>query len=564
MNYYSFLSVLMVLLFTNMIGVEAQNTIGTLTYDAEASLGGYHLIYPSRQSTVFLLDECGQIINRWDDEDEGARPGGVAYLTPEGNLLRAKSYTPLFEGSTFGAGGSGGIVQLVSWDNEVLWTYVVANDIERQHHDVYYMPNGNVLILAYERFYTDDIVANGFDTLTYPQRRLWSEKILEVDPITDSIVWEWHLWDHLVQEHDPEALNYGRVAEHPERVNVNYQEFSFTRDDWVHANSIDYNEALDQIMISARNFNEIWVIDHSTSTEEAISSNGGNSGRGGDLLWRWGAPHAYDQAELSAQKLFFNHDAQWIDDFVDPDYEYYGAVLVFNNFINYEVEDGRSRGQVIQPAYDSASLSYELQDSVFLPVEFSATFSHPDTVKNFSSSASSIQVMGDGHVVMCAARQGRSFELNPAGEVVWEYLTPMFNGQPFTQGFELEISENFTFQVERYPYDYSAFADRNLTPQGYIELEPNEDFCSIVATEEFGKEEVSLAVFPNPSLGQFTVNLDPFLVGEILSVWDARGVLLLQQPLRSSMSSLDLSGYPAGVYFLKILGEVGVYKLVLE
>ena len=34
----------------------------------------------------------------------------------------------------------------------------------------------------------------------------------------------------------------------------------------MHTNSIDYNEKFDQIVISVLYFNEIWVIDHSTTT----------------------------------------------------------------------------------------------------------------------------------------------------------------------------------------------------------------------------------------------------------------------------------------------------------
>ena len=53
-------------------------------------------------------------------------------------------------------------------------------------------------------------------------------------------------------------------------------------DDYVR--SIDYNEDLDQIVISSRNMSEFYVIVHSTTTEEASGHSGGNCGMGGDIL----------------------------------------------------------------------------------------------------------------------------------------------------------------------------------------------------------------------------------------------------------------------------------------
>jgi hypothetical protein len=553
---------LLLIVFALCYLLSAQNTVGLLSLDADASLGGYNLIYPDRQSTVYLLDECGQIVHRWEDADEGALPGAVAYLLPDGRLLRAKAYGPLFESTSFGTGGAGGVIQLISWDNDVEWTYIVADSTERQHHDVHPMPNGNVLILAYERFELEAIVAAGFDTITNSQRRIWSEKIIEVDPLTDSVVWEWHVWDHLVQEHNADAENYGVIAESPHRIDLNYHEFSFTRDDWIHANAIDYNEELDQVMISARNFNEIWIIDHSTTTEEAATSSGGNSGRGGDLLWRWGSPHAYAQDSLSNQLLFWNHDTQWIDDFVDPDYEHYGAVAVFNNFIDFAVEDGRSRGQVIRPVWEESQQAYVMQDSVFLPMAFSESFSHPDSARNFSSSASSIQLMGDGHVIMCAARQGRSFELDEQGNVVWEYLTPMRNGLPFPQGSNLNTSDNFTFQVERYPLDYSAFAGRDLTPQGYIETNPNEEFCLMVDTEEVLLPEVQWRIYPNPTRNFLHITITPDLLPQPMIVYNQQGQIMAKWLLQEITTELELKNWPAGMYTF-LLPETGLVKRVV-
>ena len=171
--------------------------------------------------------------------------------------------------------------------------------------------------------------------------------------------------------------------------------------------------------------------------------------------------------------------------------------------------------------------------------------------------------MGDGHVVMCAALQGRSFELDETGELVWEYLTPLFNGLQFTQGFQLETADNVTFQVKRYPRDYAAFVGKELSPQGYLELEPNEEFCNIVAIAEPSEDESLLTVFPNPSAGQFSVHVNTTAIGEILTVRDTRGVVLVQHSLPDNRFLLDLSNYPSGMYFLQILGKEKVNKIII-
>src|SRR5262249_45333410 len=140
----------------------------------------------------------------------------------------------------------------------------------------------------------------------------WTEAIFEVRPTRPSggeIVWEWHAWDHLVQDFDRNRKNYGYVAAHPELVDIN---FNTQTPDWLHFNAIDYNPALDQIVVSSRILSEIWVIDHSTTVKEAADHSGGRSGKGGDLLYRWGNPQVYRAGSPADQRLFNQHGVHWI------------------------------------------------------------------------------------------------------------------------------------------------------------------------------------------------------------------------------------------------------------
>ena len=64
------------------------------------------------------------------------------------------------------------------------------------------------------------------------------------------------------------------------------------RADWMHSNAVAYNAELDQVLLNVLEFNEFWIIDHSTTTAEAAGHTGGKHGKGGDLLYRWGNPRA--------------------------------------------------------------------------------------------------------------------------------------------------------------------------------------------------------------------------------------------------------------------------------
>ncbi|CAK8718630.1 hypothetical protein KKHLCK_07795 [Candidatus Electrothrix laxa] len=106
---------------------------------------------------------------------------------------------------------------------------------------------------------------------------------------------------------------------------------------------------MDQILFSVRQQSEIWVIDHSTTTEEAAGHTGGNRGKGGDLLYRWGNPAVYRAGSSADQQLFVQHDAEWIE----SGYPGEGNILIFNN------GDGRADGEYsaimeIEPPVDSS------------------------------------------------------------------------------------------------------------------------------------------------------------------------------------------------------------------
>ncbi|MEM7037552.1 MAG: aryl-sulfate sulfotransferase, partial [Bacteroidota bacterium] len=259
-------------------------TVGVLQYDPATS-PGYTLLAPQRSDSIWLIDECGRVLHSWHD---GLEPGNSTYLLENGHLLRTSSEGQSANPS-FVAGGAADHIRLYDWDNTLLWNFTWSTPTTRLHHDIAYLPNGNIVLLAWEYKSVGEALTSGRDPSEISAFGLWPETLVEIRPIfpdSGEIVWEWHAWDHLVQDYDSNLANFGNPSDHPELLDLNYLgDAGVGTVDWLHCNSVAYHPDLDQIMLSSREFSEIWILDHSTTTAEAAGHTGGNQGRGGDLIY---------------------------------------------------------------------------------------------------------------------------------------------------------------------------------------------------------------------------------------------------------------------------------------
>ncbi|MFT5142196.1 MAG: hypothetical protein ACI80V_001741 [Rhodothermales bacterium] len=309
------------LLVAPAIAQTSDRTVG-LFLNTENAYEGYTLLAPLFHSSTYLINNDGEKVHEWT-HDRG--PSGTTYLLENGQLFRGD----LTINSAINFAGLGGRVQLVNWDGTLEWEFIFSDDKHALHHDSAPLANGNVLLLAWEYHSAEEAIAAGRDPDTLPDGALWGERIIEVRPtlpVGGEIVWSWSVWDHLVQDFDPTKANYGVVGDSPGRIDINAAGVPLDAD-WIHANAIDYNPELDQIAISAPDFNEMWVIDHGTTTEEASATVGGRQDKGGDLLYRWGNPQVYDKGSASDRKLGFQHDTQWISEGLPGA----GNFMIFNN-----------------------------------------------------------------------------------------------------------------------------------------------------------------------------------------------------------------------------------------
>jgi hypothetical protein len=359
--------------------------------------GLYTLYAPVNSTQTYLIDTNGTTYKTWTHLST-KKTGFSVYLTPGDTLIHPVALS----GNSLTGGGMTGAVQKITWNGTVVWDFTYSSSTYCLHHDVHPMPNGNVLMTCYEvKSATDATNAGCSSSIT-----IWSEKLIEVHPTgatTGTIVWEWHLWDHLCQNYNSTKPNYvTSISQHPELMNINY----LTAKDWIHMNGIDYNEALDQITFSSRTMNEIYVIDHSTTTAEAATHSGGNSGKGGDFLYRWGNPLAYG---VSGTKVFtVVHDAHWISA-DNPTYPNY--LCGFNNGGGI---GGKSCVDIINPPYNGFNYSYT-PGSSFLPATYS--YRHTSTYTTNTNGAS--HQLPNGNILICMSDDNYLYEINPAGTTLW-------------------------------------------------------------------------------------------------------------------------------------------------
>jgi len=438
----------------------SDHTIGLLSWDPRAA-AGYTLFAPVLSETTYLIDLCGRRVHSWEST---RTPGQSVYLLDNGDLLRTEVSDPSPH-PVFDSGGSGGRVRRLAWEGTVLWEFEYVSDDYLPHHDVEPLPNGNVLMIAWERKNAAEAVAAGRDPAQLEDGELWPDHLIEVEPsgaTGGTIVWEWHVWDHLIQDYDPTQDNYGVVADHPELADLNYMRRGVA--DWTHVNAVDYDPALDQILLTVHGFNEVWVIDHSTTTQQAAGHAGGNSGRGGDILYRWGNPQAYGAGTAADQQLFAQHDGRWIEPHLPGE----GNILIFNNGNDRPVQE-YSTVEELTPPVDGNGQYPLIPGTAFEPAAPLWSYSAPNPTDFYSSAISGSQRLGNGNTLICSGHNGYFFEVTTAGEVVWEYINPVIDGGPLQQGDSVPARRNRVFRAHRYTADHPGLAGRDLTPGTVIE-----------------------------------------------------------------------------------------------
>ena len=351
-----------------------------------------------------LIDNNQNIVNSWE---HNTSPASIAYLMPDSIL-----YVPCKVGQGGGGQGggpNGGRFKKMDWNGNIIWDYYLPEDICNPHHDIAVLPNGNILAICSETKTQEEALSAGLVGIFGP---MTLDMIIEIQPEGDNegvIVWKWHFWDHLIQDVSDEYANYGDISENPQLLNINCTgngDFEGIRD-WNHSNCISYNSIFDQIVISSRHMNEFFIIDHSTTTLEAASHTGGNFGKGGDFLYRWGNPENYGRGNSADQILFAQHGVNWIPE----GYPGSGNIILFNN--NHS-NNNSSVLEIDLPIDSNGNYFINNIDS-FGPSSYLWIYQN----NFYSNSQSGAFRLLNGNTLITAGRTGNVIEVNSNNQIVW-------------------------------------------------------------------------------------------------------------------------------------------------
>ncbi len=518
-------------------------TMGLFINDTINSFKGYTLFAPKHNTMTYLIDNKGRKCHEWTASNYA--PGQSVYLLENGDLLR----TCMVQGGLGSGGGEGGRIEEYDWNGNLVWQFDYSTDNYTQHHDIKRLPNGNIVMLVVEKKLYAEVIAAGFNPNNFQpeiQQKgyMLPDCIIEIQPtfpVGGTIVWEWHVWDHLIQDYDPAKSNYGVVNAHPELVDCDGDHRALPLF-WNHMNCIDYNPALNQIAMSVRGNSEVWIVDHSTTTSQSSGHTGGVHGKGGDLLYRWGNPLTYGAGTVTNQKYFEQHDVEWIK----PDCPGAGNLMCFNNGVNRNYS---SIDEITPPVDINGNYTY-VSGSAYGPSSLTWTYVATPPESLFAHDISGAQRLQNGNTLIDDGPLGTFTEVTPAGEIVWKYINPVDNTGPLWQGDTIphdpthpDETMNSVFRVYRYPPDYAAFAGKDLTPGAVIEFYP-------VGTDDQIIRSTKVQSYPNPftnKIGLKNLNgMESFsLINKLgQTIWSGKQI-----------EQEDFSNLTTGLYFLRIKNE---------
>ena len=379
---------------------------GTTIYQEGLAYDGL-TFYPALDQRAKLIDMQGTLVHEWwapVPEDPTVSPLADATFYP--------LYEPIPESPGHILALQPGRVSELDWDSHVVWQVVApvhlgVGDLDHGvafHHDVVRRANGNTLILCSVQLQVP----------TMSPHLLRDDCILEVTP-AGAIVWQWFTFQHIdAFGFSPEARRL--IAE------------ARNGGDWAHANALSEippNHHSDpaftpgNVLVSYRELNTMIIIDKGT----------------GAIVWKVGPDDNLTIGQHQPEML-------------PPELPGAGHVLAFDN--------GGEAGYPTQ--YRDFSRVVEFDPTTRAVVfSYDATRSGRLAFTLFSPFVSGAQRLPNGNTLAVEGLKGRLFEFTPAGELVWEYMTPVVG--VFTLAPDVAVQVPGVYRAYRLPPSWAGGAE---------------------------------------------------------------------------------------------------------
>ena len=325
----------------------------------------------------------------------------------------------------------------VSFQNEIIWEE--PND-EFLHHDIIKLPNGNYLGIVETNSlgpipiggWTASFQNLGFQadgvTIEFP----WvGDKLVEWDKDTKEVVWTWSVFDHFsMVDYDQFGGTWTEAY-----LSLHY--------DWTHVNAVIFDESESAIYISTRHLSRITKIDYPS----------------GEIMWNLGHEMPSGQVDMGTEIGFsFQHSLQKLEN---------GNILTFDN--GNLSPQFRGTDQPI-----SRAIEIEINDT-----NASLAWSYDLPPDLFGFASGNAQKLENGNVLMTTVGGGgRSLEINPQGELVWDGL------------YNLSLPDGAVYRAHRipglYPAAFSIIINNYMENNGDsgIYLQPGSSDISFSITNE--------------------------------------------------------------------------------
>jgi hypothetical protein len=201
---------------------------------------------------------------------------------------------------------------------------------------------------------------------------------------------------------------------------------------WFSAGDARFNP--DNIIIGSRNANFVAIIDKAT----------------GKIVWRLGpdfppAAHGPRALPSPVDQISGQHDPQIIPEGLPGA----GNLLLLD-------DQGEAGFPPVELSYTDGSRILEI-DPVKKEIvwEYSATDTDRPGWTFDTSFIGDVRRLPNGNTLIDEGMNGRFFQVTPAGEIVWEYVSPYLGGAPFGPGGK-KVMTNWVYRAQPVPYDWGA------------------------------------------------------------------------------------------------------------